>query len=68
MLVDAVVRARYYFGNPTAESAINNSIREALNLKAEVDTNGNVFRLCYTRVVFVESVLSKNINLKLFVT
>lgn len=68
MLVDAVVRARDFFGNPTAESAINDSIREALNFKAEVDTNGNVFRLCYTRMVFVESVLSKNINLKLFVT
>lgn len=68
MLVDAVVRARDFFGNPTAESAINDSIREALNFKAEVDTNGNVFRLCYTRMAFVESVLSKNINLKLFVT
>lgn len=51
MLVDAVVRARDFFGNPTAESAINVSIREALNFKAEVDTNAaSDWTMCDTDV------------------
>lgn len=44
MLFDAVARARYFIGNPTAESKINDSITKAFNKKVEVDTNGNVFR------------------------
>lgn len=44
MLFDAVVRARDFIGNPTAESAIYYSIRKAFNNKSKVDTNGNVFR------------------------
>lgn len=44
MLFDAVVRAKDFIGNPTAESTINNSITKAFNNKVEVDTNGNVFR------------------------
>lgn len=68
MLLDAVVRASDFIGNPTAKSAINDYITKAFNIKAEVDTNGKVFRWYYIHMVFVESVLSKKINLKLFVT
>lgn len=63
MLIDAVVRARDFIGNPKAKSAINESITKAFNNKAKVDTNGKLFR-CFTYIwIFVESVLSKNVNL-----
>lgn len=63
MLIDAVVRARDFIGNPNAKSAINKFITKAFNNKAEVDTNGKLFR-CFTYIwIFVESVLSKNVNL-----
>lgn len=63
MLFDAVVRARDFIGNPNAKSAINESITKAFNNKAKVDTNGKLFR-CFTYIwIFVESVLSKNVNL-----
>lgn len=44
MLVDAVVRARDFIGNPNAEPDIYDSITKAFNNKSKVDTNGNVFR------------------------
>lgn len=44
MLVDAIVRARDFIGNPTAKPAIIKSIKNAFNDTAQAYMSGKVFK------------------------